>query len=30
MKEISEENREEKWKEKFFGGKYKISLNLIN
>ena len=25
----SEENREEKWKEKNFGGKYKISLNLI-
>ena len=28
--ENSEENREEKWKENFLGGKYKISLNLIN
>ena len=28
--ESSKENREEKWKENFFGGKYKIGLNLIN
>ena len=26
----SEKNRKEKWKENFFGGKYKICLNLIN
>ena len=29
-KEYSEENRDEKWKEKIFGGKYKIGLNLIS
>ena len=28
-KENSEENREEKWNRKIFGGKYKIDLNLI-
>ena len=29
-KVLRKENSEEKWKEREFGGKYKISLNLIN